>query len=66
MDPPPQAHTGVGHGPEYSMSGYSGQLTVTMWTEGDRARGQRTPEPASASASASSFTAPPSVASAAA
>lgn len=69
MDPPPQAHTGVGHDPEYSTLPHSGQLTVTMWTEGDRAHGQRAPEPASApSFSFSSFvcTAPPSVASAAA
>ncbi|GHD66443.1 hypothetical protein GCM10010317_067760 [Streptomyces mirabilis] len=32
MDPPPQAHTGVGHDPEYTMAVRAGQLTVTMWT----------------------------------
>lgn len=60
MDPPPQAHAGVGHGPEYSMPVYSGQLTVTMWTEGDLP-GQRAPE----AACASSLDTPPTVASAA-
>lgn len=32
MDPPPQAHTGVGHDPEYTMPVRTGQLTVTMRT----------------------------------
>lgn len=32
MDPPPQAHIGVGHDPEYSMPVQRGQLTVTLWT----------------------------------
>ncbi|GGU34663.1 hypothetical protein GCM10010244_71260 [Streptomyces coeruleorubidus] len=35
MDPPPQAHTGVGHAPEYTMTARTGQLTVTMRTHGD-------------------------------
>jgi len=34
MDPPPQAHTGVGHAPEYTMALRTGQLRVTMWTLG--------------------------------
>ncbi len=35
MDPPPQAHIGVGigHVPEYSMTVLTGQLVVTMWTQ---------------------------------
>jgi hypothetical protein len=37
MDPPPQAHTGVGHDPEYTMVVQTGQLTVTMWTHGHHA-----------------------------
>jgi hypothetical protein len=32
MDPPPQAHIGVGHDPEYTMTVQTGQLNVTMWT----------------------------------
>ncbi len=43
MDPPPQAHIGVGHDPEYSMPPNSGQPSVTPWTEGVEARGRRTP-----------------------
>lgn len=35
MDPPPQAHTGVGHAPEYTMAAQAGQLTVTMRTHRD-------------------------------
>ncbi|CAM5696642.1 hypothetical protein SPURM210S_08092 [Streptomyces purpurascens] len=36
MDPPPQAHTGVGHAPEYTTAVRAGQLTVTMRTHCDR------------------------------
>ncbi len=43
MDPPPQAHIGVGHDPEYSMPPNSGQPSVTPWTEGVEARGRRAP-----------------------
>lgn len=32
MDPPPQAHIGVGHDPEYTMTVWAGQLAVTMRT----------------------------------
>ncbi|GAA2305228.1 hypothetical protein GCM10010234_55690 [Streptomyces hawaiiensis] len=35
MDPPPQAHTGVGHAPEYTTATRTGQLTVTMRTHCD-------------------------------
>ncbi|BCL23408.1 hypothetical protein GCM10017668_52510 [Streptomyces tuirus] len=35
MDPPPQAHTGVGHEAEYTMAARAGQLTVTMRTHCD-------------------------------
>lgn len=35
MDPPPQAHTGVGHAPEYTTAARTGQLTVTMRTHCD-------------------------------
>jgi hypothetical protein len=34
MDPPPQAYTGVGHDPEYTMTVQAGQFGVTVWTEG--------------------------------
>ncbi|GGM08827.1 hypothetical protein GCM10010129_60880 [Streptomyces fumigatiscleroticus] len=33
MDPPPQAHIGVGHGPEYTMAVRAGQLALGMRTE---------------------------------
>ncbi len=36
MDPPPQAHIGVGHDPEYTMPVWAGQLTVAMRTERER------------------------------
>ncbi|MBB3075634.1 hypothetical protein FHS41_002103 [Streptomyces violarus] len=36
MDPPPQAHTGVSHAPEYTTVVRAGQLTVTMRTHCDR------------------------------
>lgn len=32
MDPPPQAHTGVSHDPEYTMVVRAGQLSVIGWT----------------------------------
>lgn len=69
MDPPPQAHTGVGHAPEYTMTVRAGQLTVTMRTHGDRGHVTPVPgcqrEPADAPASACAFAGPPTVACAA-
>ncbi len=65
MDPPPQAHTGVGHDAEYTTAGQAGQLAVTMWTHSDSERTdhrEAAPAPASASALAGG---PPSTDSAA-
>lgn len=41
MDPPPQAHIGVGHDSEYTMYVRSGQLMPAVWSERTEAR----PEP---------------------
>lgn len=55
MDPPPQAHIGVGHGSEYTMCLRSGQLMPAVWSERKAAR---TAPPRTASAAAKSSRGP--------
>lgn len=39
MDPPPEAHMCIAHGPEYTMCATEGQLTVQVVDTGGRAQG---------------------------
>lgn len=58
MDPPPQAHIGVGHVPEYTIYVRLGQLMPAVWSERTAAR-TAPPRTASAAAKRSRGCTPP-------